>query len=86
MAMDLTGGILSIAQLLIDSGLQHDWSGVTGNPVKFGLGNVSILFDLLFIVQHYVLYHNSGMIDASTREREGLLAREDEEASTRQLP
>jgi cystinosin len=54
--LDFLGGVLSIVQLLIDSSLQGDWSGVTGNPVKFGLGNVSMLFDIVFIVQHYVLY------------------------------
>ena len=48
--------MLSITQLGIDSYLQHDWSGVTGNPVKFALGNVSIFFDVIFIVQHYCLY------------------------------
>ena len=58
--LDITGGILSIAQLLIDSSLQDDWSGLTGNPVKFGLGNVSICFDVLFITQHYWLYKETG--------------------------
>jgi cystinosin len=54
--LDLIGGVLSLAQLGIDSYLQHDWSGVTGNPVKFSLGNIAIVFDLVFIVQHYCLY------------------------------
>jgi cystinosin len=53
---DLTGGVLSILQLVIDSSLQADWSGITGNSVKLGLGNVSIFFDLIFIMQHYFLY------------------------------
>ncbi|KAL9604765.1 MAG: hypothetical protein Q9219_000213 [cf. Caloplaca sp. 3 TL-2023] len=54
--MDLIGGALSIVQLIIDSLLQGDWSGVTGNPVKFGLGYVSIFFDLIFMLQRYVFY------------------------------
>ena len=58
--LDFVGGILSIFQLLIDSGLQQDWSGVTGNPVKLGLGNVSIFFDLIFMFQHYVIYRHAG--------------------------
>lgn len=53
---DLIGGVLSILQLVIDSSQQTDWSGITGNPVKLGLGNVSIFFDLIFITQHYFLY------------------------------
>ncbi|PSK57779.1 hypothetical protein B9Z65_8981 [Elsinoe australis] len=57
--LDLTGGVLSIAQLLIDSFLNSDWSGVTGNPAKFGLGNVSIFFDIIFITQHYILYRGN---------------------------
>jgi cystinosin len=53
---DMVGGVLSILQLVIDASLQADWSGITGNPVKLGLGNVSIFFDLIFIWQHYFLY------------------------------
>jgi cystinosin len=54
--LDLSGGILSLLQLILDSSLQNDWSGVTGNPVKFGLSFISLLFDAIFIVQHYWLY------------------------------
>lgn len=54
--LDFTGGILSIAQLGIDSYLQKDWSGVTGNPIKLLLGNISIFFDIIFMVQHFCLY------------------------------
>lgn len=73
--LDVVGGVLSISQLLIDSALQGDWSGVTGNPVKLGLGNVSILFDTVFLVQHYVLYRGRGV--ALQEEDRGLLAPED---------
>ena len=76
---DFVGGILSIAQLGIDSYLQHDWSGVTGNPVKFALGNISMFFDVIFMVQHYCVYRgNRGkpyargeedpLLDGTTRE------------------
>ena len=56
---DLAGGVLSIAQLFIDSYLEGDWSGVTGNPVKFALGQVSVVFDVVFCVQHYLLYRGA---------------------------
>ncbi|ATY59249.1 cystinosin [Cordyceps militaris] len=59
--LDLVGGVLSIAQQGIDSYLQHDWSGITSNPVKFGLGQLSIFFDLLFILQHYVIYRKKSV-------------------------
>lgn len=54
--LDIVGGVLSILQLGIDSYLQGDWSGITGNPVKLMLGNVSIFFDVIFIAQHYWIY------------------------------
>lgn len=57
--LDFSGGWLSLAQLVIDSALQNDWTGITGNPVKFGLGNITIIFDLIFFIQHYVLYRNA---------------------------
>lgn len=57
--LDFAGGVLSVLQLLIDASLQNDWSGVIGNPVKLGLGNVSVFFDLIFITQHYILYSHT---------------------------
>lgn len=69
--LDFAGGVLSIAQLVIDSAMQGDWSGVTGNPVKFALGNVSMLYDLVFFTQHYVLYR--GAFAGKSGEREALL-------------
>lgn len=69
--LDFSGGVLSIAQLVIDSSLQGDWSGVTGNPVKFALGNVSMVYDLVFFAQHYVLYR--GNDGGKNGEREALL-------------
>ncbi|CAK7242537.1 MAG: hypothetical protein STHCBS139747_004032 [Sporothrix thermara] len=57
---DFWGGVLSIAQLVIDSVRQRDWSGLTGNPVKLLLGNVSIAYDCIFFAQHYILYPHGG--------------------------
>jgi len=57
--LDFSGGWLSLAQLVIDSALQNDWTGLTGNPVKFGLGNITIVFDVIFFLQHYVFYRDS---------------------------
>ena len=59
--LDVVGAVLSIVQLIIDSSLQNDWSGVTGNPIKFGLGNITIFFDIIFIVQHYILYGDADL-------------------------
>ncbi|KAH6636788.1 hypothetical protein F5144DRAFT_195164 [Chaetomium tenue] len=57
--LDFSGGILSISQQSIDSYIQRDWSGIAGNPVKFALGNVSMMYDLVFMTQHYVLYRGA---------------------------
>lgn len=56
--LDFTGGLLSILQLLIDAsaGAGVDWSGASGNIAKLGLGNVTMIFDVTFMIQHYVLY------------------------------
>ncbi|KAK3359931.1 hypothetical protein B0T25DRAFT_114829 [Lasiosphaeria hispida] len=74
--LDFCGGILSISQQGIDSYVQGDWSGITGNPVKFALGNVSMIYDLIFMTQHYVLY--SG-VEAKPEESEALLGTSDGE-------
>ncbi|KAF9156992.1 hypothetical protein BG015_008495 [Linnemannia schmuckeri] len=81
--LDFTGGVLSIGQLILDAYISDDWSGISGDPVKFGLGFLSIAFDLVFITQHYVLYRNRtdrfaqqlSMVEseASHGERQGLL-------------
>ncbi|KAJ3478348.1 hypothetical protein NLG97_g8603 [Lecanicillium saksenae] len=67
--MDISGGVLSVAQQSIDSYLQHDWSGITSNPVKFGLGQISVCYDICFILQHYVIYRkkNKGNRDETER-------------------
>ena len=75
--LDFSGSVLSIAQQAIDSYLQHDWSGITGNPVKFALGNVSMLYDLCFIAQHYVLYRDDS--PEKNGERDSLLERGEED-------
>lgn len=79
--LDMTGGFLSLAQLVIDSSLQNDWSGIAGNPVKLGLSNVSMAFDIVFMTQHYILYRGRGkmMEDGEVR---GLLANENYEDDT----
>lgn len=53
---DALGGVLSMLQLGIDASMQHSWKDAIDNPVKLGLGYVSIFFDLIFITQHFLLY------------------------------
>uniref|UniRef100_A0A158Q9R1 Cystinosin n=1 Tax=Enterobius vermicularis TaxID=51028 RepID=A0A158Q9R1_ENTVE len=59
--LDLCGGTMDIFQMILQALNTDDWSAFSGNPVKFGLGLVSIVFDFVFIIQHYVLYRNAGL-------------------------
>lgn len=34
-------------------------SGIAGDPVKFGLGLMSMVYDVVFMVQHYCLFAGS---------------------------
>ncbi|XP_008551057.1 cystinosin homolog [Microplitis demolitor] len=56
--LDLTGGILSMLQMILDSYNYDDWDSIFGDFTKFGLGIFSIAFDVLFILQHYVFYRH----------------------------
>lgn len=71
--LDFSGGFLSLSQLIIDASFQADWSGITGNPAKFLLSNVSMFFDVIFITQHYVLYRPAGEDKASEDEEQPLI-------------
>lgn len=54
--LDFTGGTLSMLQMILNAYNYDDWNSIFGDPTKFGLGLFSVLFDILFMVQHYVLY------------------------------
>ena len=56
--LDFTGGILSVLQMFLLAINYDDWTSIFGSPTKFGLGMFSVLFDILFIVQHYCLYRH----------------------------
>lgn len=59
--LDFTGGSLSILQMFLLAYNNDDWKSIFGDFTKFGLGAISILFDLLFMVQHYCLYRSKGI-------------------------
>lgn len=54
--LDLGGGVMSLVQVCADSQVKKDWGAITSNPVKFGLGFVSMTADVIIMVQHYILY------------------------------
>ncbi|KLT39863.1 hypothetical protein CC85DRAFT_235236, partial [Cutaneotrichosporon oleaginosum] len=58
---DLTGGVFSLAQLVISSVfIDGQVAGIWANPGKLGLALITIGFDIAFIVQNYVLYPRRG--------------------------
>jgi cystinosin len=66
--LDFAGGVLSIMQMVFLAIDQDDSNQITGNPAKLGLGLESLLFDAIFIFQHYVLYTNRRDVDAKVAE------------------
>ncbi|KAI0979540.1 hypothetical protein GJ496_000580 [Pomphorhynchus laevis] len=56
--LDIIGGFCSFAQQFIIAINFAKWSVVYGNMVKLLLAIASIIFDVIFILQHYVLYRN----------------------------
>lgn len=54
--LDFCGGLFSIGQLGLDAILSGHFRGITGYLTKLVLGVISVLFDTVFILQHYVWY------------------------------
>ncbi|KAL7232697.1 hypothetical protein ACSBR2_010664 [Camellia fascicularis] len=59
--LDLLGGVANYGQMAVLSIDQNSWVNFYGNIGKTLLSLVSIFFDLLFILQHYVLYPTKKM-------------------------
>lgn len=55
---DFIGGILSIIQMFFLAFNYDDWSLLLGSITKLLLGILTIGFDIVFIIQHYILYKN----------------------------
>ncbi|XP_059052510.1 cystinosin homolog isoform X2 [Achroia grisella] len=54
--LDFVGGFLSILQMVLNAYNYNDWVSFFGDATKFGLGLFSLVFDVFFILQHYVFY------------------------------
>jgi cystinosin len=57
--LDFEGGVLSLAQQIIDAAVCQSLIPLIGSPIKFGLSLISMVFDVIFMVQHFVLYPDS---------------------------
>ena len=54
--MDFTGGIFSLSQEILDAALRNEWVALEGNFVKLLLSVFTLMYDMVFFVQHYCLY------------------------------
>lgn len=57
--LDLSGGLSNLLQMVVQSIDQGSIDNFVGNVGKLLLSMVVIAFDLLFIIQHYILYWDS---------------------------
>lgn len=53
---DITGSVFSLGQQALEAFALSDPSVMTGNSIKLLIGLVSLVYDAILIVQHYVLY------------------------------
>ena len=57
--MNFFGSLFSLMQMILFSINYNDWLSIVSSITTFGLAIVSIGFDLIFLVQHYILYKNN---------------------------
>lgn len=67
---DFAGGVMCFMQMATDAFNNDDWNGTLGNPGKLGLGLIAIVFDSIFLVQHFILYRSSGAGSAGRKRLE----------------
>lgn len=59
--LDLAGGVLSMSQLYLDALASEHLAGIMGFDTKLVLGIVSIIFDTIFLLQHYLWFPDSAL-------------------------
>ena len=85
--LDLLGGSLTFVQILldkIDSGQSTGQFSSGLNTAKFLLGILTILFDLVFLFQHYILYNPKKQKTGKNQPR-SLLQSDQTEASKEEI-
>jgi len=68
--LDLLGGTFSLAQMFINAWNHDDWTSLYGNIAKLGLGGFSIFFDMIFVIQHFLLYRNNNRAEIMVKYEE----------------
>ncbi|ESR60430.1 hypothetical protein CICLE_v10016221mg [Citrus x clementina] len=69
--LDFLGGCTNYSQMIVQSIDQNSWVNFYGNIGKTLLSLVSVVFDLLFICQHYVLYPAKKAVISSKLSKDG---------------
>ncbi|KAG5107766.1 hypothetical protein JHK84_044673 [Glycine max] len=70
--LDFSGGIANYGQMVVQSIDQDSWVNFYGNIGKVLLSLVSVFFDIIFIIQHYVLYRGkkSSKLEITTEQED----------------
>eukprot|EP01091_Cochliopodium_minus_P003947 TRINITY_DN13885_c0_g1_i1.p1 TRINITY_DN13885_c0_g1~~TRINITY_DN13885_c0_g1_i1.p1 ORF type:complete len:281 (-),score=16.45 TRINITY_DN13885_c0_g1_i1:46-888(-) len=68
--LDFTGGVLSFFQMFIDSINAGNWREFYGDPAKLGLALLSIFFDVVIGIQHYICYREARVLDPLFKSQE----------------
>ncbi|KAL0246192.1 hypothetical protein GEMRC1_007406 [Eukaryota sp. GEM-RC1] len=66
--LDSTGAFLSFAQMVVDAVIEDNWN-VFRNFTKLGLSFQSVFFDIIILVQHFVLYRGNAPVDDCNQEK-----------------
>uniref|UniRef100_A0A8D0NPR2 Cystinosin n=1 Tax=Sus scrofa TaxID=9823 RepID=A0A8D0NPR2_PIG len=66
--LDFTGGSFSLLQMFLQSYNNDQWTLIFGDPTKFGLGIFSIIFDIVFFIQHFCLYRKKPGLGSHPRQ------------------
>ena len=61
---DLGGAIFSFLQMVVVSINTHDWNTYFGNPIKMFLSVLTLAYDSIFLIQHFIVYRkNNKLLD-----------------------
>jgi cystinosin len=80
--LDFGGGIASIAQLLLDAYRSGHLQGIEGTLSKLLLGAISVLFDVIFMLQHYVWYPSDHILAMKQQDPEDFLINTENDPTT----
>lgn len=72
--LDFWGSVLSMGQQLFEAILIGSMASFTKNVAKTGLGFFSLMFDIIFLYQHFILYNPDNVPDDVLMQQQGYQA------------